>query len=103
MLGRHHHPAADGGGRRLVGQSAAAKARSANGQSCLPGWATTAQSIPLARPSAQREYAAAVWLPGLAAASRPANRMAPLSPIAKSWRGDGGPSAEMLNQPATSW
>src|SRR4029077_16826507 len=30
--------------------SAVAKALLANGQSCLPGWATIAQSIPLARP-----------------------------------------------------
>ncbi len=35
--------------------SDAANTRSANGQSCLPGCGTTAQSIPLERPSAQSE------------------------------------------------
>src|ERR1700756_1865268 len=35
--------------------SAATKTRSANGQSCLPGWGSTPQSMPLARPSAHSE------------------------------------------------
>jgi len=35
-----------------------AKTRDANGQSCLPGVATTAQSIPLARPSEHSVLAA---------------------------------------------
>ena len=35
--------------------SVAVKDRSANGQSCLPVWETTAQSMPLARPSAHSE------------------------------------------------
>jgi hypothetical protein len=41
--------------------SAAANAFAANGQSCLPGWLTTAQLIPLAAPNAHNEFAAAAW------------------------------------------
>ena len=44
--------------------NAAANARAANGQSCLPGWAITAHLIPLALPVAHSELAAAVWLFG---------------------------------------
>ena len=40
--------------------SAAANAREANGQSCLPLPGTTAQSIPYVLPSAHSEFAAAV-------------------------------------------
>src|SRR5689334_11494702 len=46
----------------------ATNARAANGQSCLPGCVTTAQSIPFALPVAHNEFAAAVWSLGLAAA-----------------------------------
>src|SRR5271165_1381279 len=45
----------------------------ANGQSCLPGVATTAQLMPSVFPSAQSELAAWVWSPGLPPASRPPN------------------------------
>src|ERR1700716_3820058 len=41
--------------------SAVANACAANGQSCLPGWVTTAHVIPLALPNRHREFAAAVW------------------------------------------
>src|SRR3954453_18646299 len=48
--------------------SAAANARAANGQSCLPGCITTAHLIPWALPIAHSELAAAVWSLAFAAA-----------------------------------
>src|SRR5271170_8367084 len=50
--------------------SAAAKALLANGQSCLPGWATMAQLMPLARPSAHNDSAAEIWSLGFVTDSR---------------------------------
>src|SRR4029077_21271710 len=47
--------------------SAAANACAANGQSCLPGWVTTAHLMPSALPVAHSEFAAAVWSLVLAA------------------------------------
>src|ERR1700733_1673471 len=45
----------------------AANASAANGQSCLPGWVTTAQLIPLAPAMVHKALAAASWPSGLAA------------------------------------
>src|SRR6202022_2181745 len=78
-------PGAVGGRRRHAGQwnpghvrsaelashgNAVAKAVPAVGQSCFPGWATTAQSMPFARPSAHRDAAAAAGLPRAGAPRR---------------------------------
>lgn len=41
--------------------NADANACAANGQSCLPGWVTTAHLMPLALPNPHSELAAAVW------------------------------------------
>ena len=50
--------------------SAAANTRDAKGQSCLPGWATTAHRMPLAVPSAHNVFAAVVWSLGLPTPTR---------------------------------
>lgn len=77
--------------------NAVAKAVPAVGQSWCPPCATTAQSMPLARPSAHSEAAAAAWSPGSVAA-RPATAIAVES---TSRRGDGEPVEETANHPDT--
>src|SRR5262249_13139728 len=58
---------------------AAANARAANGQSCLPGWVTTAHRMPLVLPNAHSELAAAVWSPAPVAAPLMSNQ--PTTPV----------------------
>src|SRR6185369_12074336 len=69
----------------------------ANGQSCLPGVATTAQSMPCSLPSAHSELAAAVWSPGFPPPSRPPRPTALASAVRRAnWVGG---LLEMANQP----
>src|ERR1700761_7663970 len=81
--------------------SAAAKALLAKGQSCLPGWATMAQLMPLARPRAHNDSAAEIWSSGLMTASRPLRATSLASVTDRPRRRFGGLLDDTSNQPET--
>src|SRR5947209_2683915 len=80
--------------------NAAARALPAKGQSCLPGWATIVQLIPLARPSSHNDSAAAVWSPDLTG-SRPVSVVSAAPVTERPWCRLDGPLDGTSNQPET--